>query len=258
MAQHDYIIDNATGASVRADLNNALLAIAGLNSGGTAPTTTYAYMPWADTSTGLLKLRNAANTNWVTVGTLASPYLGLVNAPTGAGTNRQALITDGAGTQSWANRVESAYATAQTLTSGTNVDFLSIPSWATRIQILIAGVTAAGISNLQLRVGTSSGFITTGYLSGAFTPTTSVANSATGLILTASRAATTVLHGTVELNLVASNQWVMSAALATSDVAGASTAAGSISVGGVLDRVRLTTVSGDAFSAGVVNIKYEG
>jgi len=27
MAQHDYVIDNSTGANVRADINNALLAI---------------------------------------------------------------------------------------------------------------------------------------------------------------------------------------------------------------------------------------
>lgn len=34
-------------------------------------------MQWADTTTGLLKIRNASNTDWVTVGTLASTYLGL-------------------------------------------------------------------------------------------------------------------------------------------------------------------------------------
>ena len=33
MAQHDYVIDNSTGANVRADINNALLAISSNNSG---------------------------------------------------------------------------------------------------------------------------------------------------------------------------------------------------------------------------------
>ena len=67
MAQHDYNIANGTGAAVRSDLNNALAAIVSQNSGATAPSTTYAYMPWADTTTGLYKIRNAANNGWITL-----------------------------------------------------------------------------------------------------------------------------------------------------------------------------------------------
>jgi hypothetical protein len=67
MAQHDYVIANGTGAAVRSDLNSALAAIVSQNSGATAPSTTYAYQWWADTTTGLLKLRNAANNAWITL-----------------------------------------------------------------------------------------------------------------------------------------------------------------------------------------------
>lgn len=77
MAQHDYTIANDSGANVRADLNNALAAIVSLNSGATAPSTTYAFQLWGDTTTGLLKLRNAANSAWVTIGTMADTNLGL-------------------------------------------------------------------------------------------------------------------------------------------------------------------------------------
>jgi hypothetical protein len=79
VAQHDYVISNGTGAAVRSDLNGALGAIATNNSGATEPTTTYAYQWWPDTTTGLLKIRNAANSGWVTVGTLASTNLGLAS-----------------------------------------------------------------------------------------------------------------------------------------------------------------------------------
>ena len=79
MAQHDYVIANGTGAAVRSDLNGALAAIATINSGATAPTTTYAFQLWADTTTGLLKIRNAANSAFVTIGTLASTNLGLAS-----------------------------------------------------------------------------------------------------------------------------------------------------------------------------------
>jgi hypothetical protein len=67
MATHDYIIANASGAAVRADLNNALAAIVSNNSNATEPATTYAYQWWADTTAGQLKLRNSTNTDWVVI-----------------------------------------------------------------------------------------------------------------------------------------------------------------------------------------------
>ena len=77
MATHDYDIANGTGAAVRQDINDALAAIVSNNSDTVAPATTFAFQWWADTTNGLLKIRNAANTAWVTVGTLASTNLGL-------------------------------------------------------------------------------------------------------------------------------------------------------------------------------------
>jgi len=67
VAQHDYVIANGTGAAVRSDLNGALGAIVSQNSGSTEPTTTYAYMPWADTTAGVMKMRNGANSAWITL-----------------------------------------------------------------------------------------------------------------------------------------------------------------------------------------------
>lgn len=83
MATHDYVIANGTGSAVRSDLNNALAAIVSNNSSSTEPATTYAFQWWIDTNTTTLKIRNAANDAWITVGdysatnfalaTLASP-----------------------------------------------------------------------------------------------------------------------------------------------------------------------------------------
>lgn len=74
MAQHDYVIANGSGSAVRSDLNNALAAIVSHNSGTSEPTTTYAYMPWADTSAGVMKLRNGANNAWITLYQLDGEY----------------------------------------------------------------------------------------------------------------------------------------------------------------------------------------
>ena len=65
MATHDYVIDNSTGANVRADINSALQAILTNNSSASAPGTTAAYMWWADTTSGILKIRNSTNNGWV-------------------------------------------------------------------------------------------------------------------------------------------------------------------------------------------------
>jgi len=65
MATHDYVLANASGAAFRTDLNNALAAIVSNNSNSSAPSTTYAYQWWADTSAGVLKIRNSANNGWV-------------------------------------------------------------------------------------------------------------------------------------------------------------------------------------------------
>ena len=65
MATHDYVIDNGTGAAVRTDLNNALSAIVSNNSSSSEPSTKYAYQWWADTTTGILKIRNSSNNGWV-------------------------------------------------------------------------------------------------------------------------------------------------------------------------------------------------
>jgi len=116
MAQHDYVIANGTGAAVRSDLNNALAAIVSQNSGATAPATTYAYQFWADTTTGLLKLRNSANSAWVTLfqldgewstlpvenGTAAAPSIYFKDSGTDTGfyspgTDQVAISTGGTG-----------------------------------------------------------------------------------------------------------------------------------------------------------------
>jgi len=77
MAQHDYVIDNSTGANVRADINSALQAIVTNNSGSSAPSTTYALQTFANTTDSMLQLRNSANNAFVNLrkfdGTLPLP-----------------------------------------------------------------------------------------------------------------------------------------------------------------------------------------
>ena len=84
MAEHDFVIDNGTGAAVRSDINNVLQAIASNNSKSGALTTNFAFQWHVDTSDGNLKIRNAANNGYVTVGPVATTNFGL--APLTGGT----------------------------------------------------------------------------------------------------------------------------------------------------------------------------
>lgn len=104
-------ISNGTGAAVRADLNNALQAIATNNSGSSAPSATFPFMLFADTSTGTMKIRNAENNGFIELfqldgtftienGTEGTPGLAFRTALTTgiylAGTNELAISTAGA------------------------------------------------------------------------------------------------------------------------------------------------------------------
>jgi hypothetical protein len=75
MPQADYVISDEPGATFLTDINAQLAAIVTVNSGATEPATMYARMWWADTTTGLLKQRNAANSAWLIRGTLAETFV---------------------------------------------------------------------------------------------------------------------------------------------------------------------------------------
>lgn len=88
MSQNDFVIANAPGGTVRADLNSALAALASLSSGPTAPATPYANQWWHEDDTDILWNRDEANTAWIAVaskvGAVWAPYLdGLTTDATG-------------------------------------------------------------------------------------------------------------------------------------------------------------------------------
>ena len=86
MAQADGVIANGTGSAVRSDLNGQLAALFTNHSGSTEPSTTYAFQWWIDTNNTLLKIRNAANNAWVTVGDYSATNLGLLTSSSASST----------------------------------------------------------------------------------------------------------------------------------------------------------------------------
>jgi hypothetical protein len=72
MAQHDLVVDNADGLTVRQDINAEFQALATRMAGTTAPALPYPNMMWLDTAASpyLLKQRDNANTGWSTIASI--------------------------------------------------------------------------------------------------------------------------------------------------------------------------------------------
>jgi len=169
-----------------------------------------------------------------------------------AGINTSSSLTTGTGAVY--NGIQSSTAVAST--SGTSIDFTSIPSWVKRITVMLNGVSTSGTSNLIFQVGSGS-FTTTGY-TGAAKQTNNVngINPTTGFSATEAMAAANTYQVYGLITNITGNTWVFSGQAAYSTVT--STGNGVIALSGTLDRIRITTVNGtDTFDAGSINILYE-
>jgi hypothetical protein len=343
MAQHDYVIANDTAANVRADINNALAAVASNNSGATQPTTMYANEWWYDTATDTLKIRAEANDAWISVallnqttdqafpivggvtvtstgtelnlvdgsvagtivnskavvygaagqvnattlqiaGTsitataaelnfvggvtsaiqtqlnakaaLASPALtGTPTAPTAtAGTNTTQLATT-AFVKAAVDLVTTTYGTEVAATSGTAIGFTGIPSSATRITMILEGVVTSGNDTLLVQLGTSAGYIATGYVGAYFTQggNTSL-TTGLGSINGTSGAANS--GAAVWYRTGTGNDWV--GTMTIGNTSNSSAAGARIAAAAAVDRIRVTTAGGAlTFTAGAINIFWE-
>ena len=184
---------------------------------------------------------------------------------TGTGVITSANILDGTVTKTdLANPLTQGTALAYNwngLTTNTYLDFAGIPSWVKRITLALNGVSTSGTSIPQVQLGSTT-FATSGYTSNVSSingGTGGSTNQSTGYGLnnSGSASATAALSGAVTITNVSGNIWVASFSLSV----GASITSfggGVVTLAGVLDRVRLTTVNGtDTFDAGSVNIIYE-
>ena len=87
----NYVIDNGTGCAVRTDLNNVFAAIQSLNSGSADPSgTQVAFQLSVNTTSNLLKIRNASNNGYIEIGNVTQANLGL--APVAGATFTGAVI----------------------------------------------------------------------------------------------------------------------------------------------------------------------
>jgi hypothetical protein len=149
-------------------------------------------------------------------------------------------------------------------TSGTSVDFTSIPSWVKRVTVMFSAVSTNGSSVPYLiQIGPSGGVETSGYLGSSSGISSSAANGVNvtaGFGLYPDNSSTVVLSGSVTISLLnaATNTWVAAGVASQSDRAYSTFSSGSKSLAGTLNRLRITTSNGtDTFDNGTINISYE-
>jgi len=151
--------------------------------------------------------------------------------------------------------------TAVATTSGTSIDFTSLPTWVKRITVMLAGVSTNGSSSHILQIGDSGGIENTSYVGSALTSGGSGGAFTTGYGLTKDTGSTSLTTGVAVIALLNSstNLWAYSFCGAYPNDNTMVWGGGYKALSAVLDRVRLTTVNGtDTFDAGSINILYEG
>ena len=150
--------------------------------------------------------------------------------------------------------------TAVASTSGTSINFTSIPSWVKRITVMFSGVSTNGASNYLIQIGSGS-ISATGYAGVGSTVAGTVATTqfTTGFGFNVGAASDT-LHGSMQINLLDSStwKWTSMGILGNGNTNQIYMNGGAKNLTGVLDRLRITTVNGtDTFDAGSINIMYE-
>jgi hypothetical protein len=150
--------------------------------------------------------------------------------------------------------------TAVASTSGTSIDFTSIPSWVKRITVMCSAFSTNGTSNPIIQLGTSGGIQATSYTGSVWLANTTNTLNSSGFFISPSVAGATVLESIVTICLLnsATGLWVASIVSSQSNSATGIVGSGAKTLSGTLDRVRITTANGtDTFDAGSINILYE-
>ena len=143
--------------------------------------------------------------------------------------------------------------------SGSTVSFTGLPSTTYYMQLAVSDYSQNTDSDGVIQVGTSSGYVSSGYKGAAAYLGDSTEGTAYtsgfGLTDSASNLAN-VYHFFAELILVSSNQWAYKLAGSYDSNGFLILSAGNVNAGATLDRIRLNTLSSATYDSGVAKLRY--
>lgn len=151
--------------------------------------------------------------------------------------------------------------TAVNSTSGTSIDFTSIPAGVNRITVMLNAVSTNGSAVMQAQIGAGS-IVSSGYVCTSQavlnSNVTGVSSQTTGCVLGLTGSSSSSVYGVFVFTRLTGNTWTF-VFNGTDAAVGprALMSVGSITLSGTLDRVRITANGTDTFDAGSINILYE-
>jgi hypothetical protein len=175
---------------------------------------------------------------------------------TAYGTSGQVLKSNGNTVPTWGNP-EIASLPSQIFAALGNT-FTGIPAWAKSIIITVAGMDVSGTNDVLVRVGTSAGFVASGYTSSGTSVGTSntsnTVNETTGFLINIGGF---IGAGTIRLNFVNGVTWSCDHVIGTAGTRSCF-GGGSIALAGALDRLQVIPSGAGTFAAsGAINVFYQ-
>ena len=187
------------------------------------------------------------------------------NVPSPSAIGQVPFSTDGS---TWTATQKVTQGTSVSPTTSTSIDFTSIPSWVKKITVTFAALKSSGGSAPTVRLGTSGGIVSSGYvgtIEGAAATGPAFATISLGFdLLDVGSAAVANLSWSGLLNLAkvdTGNTWVANYVAGNTGAVGSSAMfwmGGSVNLGATLTTLRITSANGTVqFTGGTVNILYE-
>jgi len=265
---------NTTGSSGSCTGNAATATNATNQSGGTVSATTGAFssgVTFAGGSkidaAGDVYARRSNGTTGVYYFVDGTKYLyydgsnfifsgGNVSAPNLSGTNTgdQTNISGNAATATSAGYAAIRGGTAISAV-GSAVQFTGIPSGVKRITVMFNATTHTATTVQVIQIGSGS-FTTSGYVGSSWPAAGGAVGNSVGFGVAGNNLASDVVYGVMTITNISGNTWVAGVCGAVNQ-ANLAIGGGSVTIAGVLDRVKVTSLSGAAMDGGTINIFWE-
>lgn len=142
--------------------------------------------------------------------------------------------------------------------TGTSVEFTGIPSDAKEITLMLLRVSPSGLDDMKVQLGTSSGYITSGYYSASENAQGTVnPNSTDSFIIMNDVGDISSYSGSMVINKSSDTSYTQLGGFYRANDAGCDTYGDLQSVSGTIDRLRIIFSGTNTFDAGKFGLSYK-
>lgn len=183
----------------------------------------------------------------------------VLTLPVNDGDADQVLTTNGSGTLSFTTPTvytQNALGAETATTSGTSVEWTSLPTWVRQIIVSFNEVSTAGACDMLVQLGDSTDYITSGYISTSGNNSGGTYGNSTSGFITDALTSGQTHSGHMIITKVADDAWAESGSVKRG-TASMNFQAGSLNGSGTITRIRVN-LTASSFDAGSIGIWYLG